>query len=93
MDSVPAGLDFDRFADWLAAQRNDMQPAAESIAPPITTAMIALRRNPAVRFATMSGSGATCVGLVRDMGAARQVARAIQVGEMAWWVAPAQLLS
>ncbi len=93
MDSVPAGLDFDGFADWLAAQRNDMQPAAESIAPPITTAMTALRRNPAVRFATMSGSGATCVGLVRDMGAARQVARAIQVGEMAWWVAPAELLN
>ncbi len=93
MDSLPDGLDFDGFAKWLAAQRNDMLAAAVTIAPPITAALTALRRNPAVRFATMSGSGATCIGLVRDMGAARQVARAIQVGEMAWWVVPAEMLN
>ncbi len=93
MDVLPAGLEFDGFTDWLTTQRNDLQAAAETIAPVIATVLTALRRAPAVRYATMSGSGATCVGLVSDMATARQVARAIQVSEMAWWVAPAEMLS
>ncbi len=93
MTPMVPGLDFDGFATWLAAQRNDMQRAAESIAPEITKALALLRKMPAVRVAVMSGSGATCVGLVRDMAEARLVARAVQLSEMGWWVAPAPLLS
>jgi 4-diphosphocytidyl-2-C-methyl-D-erythritol kinase len=92
MDDLPQGLDFDGFADWLAAQRNDLQKPAASIAPEIATAIAALNAQPAVRFAGMSGSGATCFGLVRDMAAARMVARVIQVAHMTWWVAPAALM-
>ena len=51
-----------------------------------------LRRMPGVGAAVMSGSGATCVGVVPDIGTARQVARVIQVAEMGWWVAPVQML-
>lgn len=93
MTPLLPGLDFDGFATWLSHQRNDMQAAAEKIAPEITRALTLLRKMPAVRVATMSGSGATCVGLVKDMADARLVARAVQLSEMGWWVAPAPLLN
>ncbi|MBQ2261310.1 MAG: 4-(cytidine 5'-diphospho)-2-C-methyl-D-erythritol kinase [Loktanella sp.] len=92
MDDLPAGLDYDGFAAWLAGQRNDLQTPAQKIAPAITEAISALQAQPAVSFAGMSGSGATCFGLVKDMATARQVARVMQVAHMSWWVAPAALL-
>ena len=92
MDDLPLGLDYDGFAQWLSAQRNDLQAPAETIAPEITHAIAALRALPAVSFAGMSGSGATCYGLVKDIATARQVARRMQVAHMNWWVAPAAVL-
>jgi 4-diphosphocytidyl-2-C-methyl-D-erythritol kinase len=92
MTPIPDKFDFDGFADWLSQQRNDLLEPACSIAPQIATALERLRRIPAVRVAGLSGSGATCWGLVRDMAQARQAARAVQVSEMSWWVAPAQVL-
>jgi 4-diphosphocytidyl-2-C-methyl-D-erythritol kinase len=92
MDDLPHGLDYDGFAQWLSAQRNDLQAPAESIAPEIAQAIAALRALPAVSFAGMSGSGATCYGLVKDMATATQVARRMQVAHMNWWVAPAAVL-
>lgn len=93
MDEMPEALDYPGFVEWLAAQRNDLQAPAEAIAPEIARALNRLRAMPGVDLALMSGSGATCIGLTRDMGRARQVARAIQLSEMGWWVAPAPLLS
>ncbi|MBM1220372.1 4-(cytidine 5'-diphospho)-2-C-methyl-D-erythritol kinase [Ponticoccus sp. SC2-23] len=92
MPGLPSGLDFKGFCDWLSTTRNDLQPPAETIAPGIVKAITLLRRQPEVACAVMSGSGATCVGLVPDFGAAQKVARAIQVAEMGWWVAPAPML-
>lgn len=92
MDDLPLGLDYDGFAQWLSAQRNDLQAPAETIAPEIAHAIAALRALPAVSFAGMSGSGATCYGLVKDIATARQVARRMQVAHMNWWVAPAAVL-
>ena len=93
MAPMPDHWDFDRFAAWLNHQRNDLQPGAEAIAPEITQALTKLRQLPGVAAAVMSGSGATCVGLVRDMGASRAAARAMQVAHMGWWVVPAALLN
>lgn len=93
MDDMPEGLDFDGLCDWLGRHRNDMAAAAQSLAPEIGQAMEALNRQALIRFATMSGSGATCVGLARDMDHARRAARAIQVGNMGWWVVPAPCLT
>ncbi|MGR3465759.1 4-(cytidine 5'-diphospho)-2-C-methyl-D-erythritol kinase [Limimaricola sp.] len=93
MDALPAGLDYAGLIEWLGAQRNDLQAPAEAIAPEIARALKRLRAMPGVDLALMSGSGATCIGLTRDMGRARQVARAIQLSEMGWWVAPAPLLN
>ena len=92
MDDLTLGLDYDGFVQWLSAQRNDLQAPAETIAPEIAHAIAALRALPAVSFAGMSGSGATCYGLVKDIATARQVARRMQVAHMNWWVAPAAVL-
>ena len=93
MAELPDRLDYEGFLEWLRTQRNDLQAPAEAIAPEIARALKRLRAMPGVDLALMSGSGATCIGLTRDMGRARQVARAIQLSEMGWWVAPAPLLS
>lgn len=92
MGTLPTAMDFDKFAAWLSQQRNDLEAPARSIAPQVDDALKALGRMPQVVHAGMSGSGATCYGLVRTIGDARQVARTLQVGNMGWWVAPAPLL-
>ena len=92
MSELPEGLDYDGFVSWLIAQRNDLQAPAQAIAPEIADAIAKLKSLPAVSFAGMSGSGATCFALVKDMATARHVARIVQVAKMDWWVAPAELL-
>ncbi len=80
------------FADWLKTLRNDLQAPAEKLAPPIGEALETLRRTPGVLAAVMSGSGATCVGITKDAGVARNAARIIQLARLGWWVAPAPLM-
>lgn len=92
MDRLPADLDPAGFAAWLTTQRNDLQPPAMAHAPAIQTAIDRLNRIPTVMFAGMSGSGATCFGLTKNMADARYAARVIQVAEMGWWVTPAEIL-
>lgn len=92
MEPLPAGLDFDNFAQWLTRQRNDLLAPASAVAPEVSEAIAKLRAQPGVAVAGMSGSGATCYGLVRDMATARRVAKVVQVSQMNWWVAPATIL-
>ncbi|MCG3269372.1 4-(cytidine 5'-diphospho)-2-C-methyl-D-erythritol kinase [Yoonia sp. I 8.24] len=92
MTPMPDGADYDAFVAWLREQRNDMQAAAQAIAPEISTVLAKLNSLPGVSVAGMSGSGATCFGLVKDMATARHVARIVQVSQMDWWVAPAEVL-
>ena len=93
LPSVPEMRKPEDFAAWLKTVRNDLQAPAERIAPPVGEALALLRRAPGVLAAVMSGSGATCVGICKDAGAARTAARAIQVARQSWWVAPAPLLA
>ena len=67
-------------------------PPALAIAPEVDAVLKKLRSMPKVAHAAMSGSGATCYGLVSNLADARQVARVIQVAHMGWWVAPAAVL-
>lgn len=92
MGPLPQGLDYDGFVGWLRMQRNDLQRPAENIVPEIGAVIAKLGSFPGVSVAGMSGSGATCFGLVKDMATARHVARIIQVAHMPWWVAPAPVL-
>jgi 4-diphosphocytidyl-2-C-methyl-D-erythritol kinase len=92
MEDMPSDLTLPQFVQWMGQARNDLGPPAESIAPEVTAVLARLRRTPGVLFAVMSGSGATCVGITKDMAAARSAARAIQLNEMGWWVVPAAML-
>lgn len=92
-DLPPGRLSPEAFAAWLGTCRNDLQAPAEALAPPVSEALAQLRRTPGVLFATMSGSGATCVGVTRDMATARTAGRAIQIARPRWWVAPAPMLT
>ncbi|MBB5723053.1 4-diphosphocytidyl-2-C-methyl-D-erythritol kinase [Loktanella ponticola] len=92
MDPLPQNLSFADFSEWLAKQRNDLQAPAIKTTPAVQSALDLLIKNPAVTFAGMSGSGATCFGLTKNMAAARQAARVIQVAQMGWWVTPAEVL-
>jgi 4-diphosphocytidyl-2-C-methyl-D-erythritol kinase len=64
--------------------RNDLQPAACSLAPMIGDALDALAAQPGCLLARMSGSGATCFGLFASAEVARQVAQGIR--REGWWV-------
>lgn len=92
MTNLTEGLDFKSFVAWLKAQRNDLLPPARVLAPDIDAALGKLAAQPAVQHVGMSGSGATCWALVKNMADARHVARAVQVSEMSWWVVPAEVL-
>ena len=92
MAHIPSGMDFDGLCDWLTRQRNDLLIPARALTSGVDEALNKLASMPQVKHTFMSGSGATCVGLVRNMTHAQQVARVIQVSEMNWWVAPARML-
>jgi 4-diphosphocytidyl-2-C-methyl-D-erythritol kinase len=67
----------------LAGLRNDLQPAALALHPPIAQALAALESDPACLLARMSGSGATCFGLYA--GAAAAARAASLVARPGWW--------
>ncbi|NAZ37646.1 4-(cytidine 5'-diphospho)-2-C-methyl-D-erythritol kinase [Rubellimicrobium sp. CFH 75288] len=93
LPALPALAGAEDLAGWMMSARNDLQAPAEALAPPVAEALALLRRAPGILAACMSGSGATCIGLAADMGAARRAARTIQLARQGWWVAPAPLLS
>jgi 4-diphosphocytidyl-2-C-methyl-D-erythritol kinase len=73
-------------------QRNDLQPPAKAIAPQIGTTIAVLEMLPEVAFAGMSGSGATCFAVVRDLDAAQRVVGQMQTAHPDWWIASAAVL-
>lgn len=85
--------DAQALAGWLAQQtRNDLEPPAQTLAPPIATVLAALRATPGCLLARMSGSGATCFGLFAAEPEARSAATRLVTAEPGWWVAPAPVL-
>ena len=75
------GVDGGPLGDWREG-RNDLEPAAISLAPEIAEVLTWLQRRPGAEFVRMSGSGATCFALFADE-AARDVAAATVPGQ--WW--------
>ncbi len=88
---LPHWPDAAALATFLHGQRNDLEPAALTIAPPVGAALAALRAAPGCLIARMSGSGATCFGLFADAAAARSAAARIGAAQTGWWVAAAGL--
>jgi 4-diphosphocytidyl-2-C-methyl-D-erythritol kinase len=96
-DHAPMPRDLPRLADvaelaaFLAMMRNDLEPAAVSLAPVIARVRAALSAQPGCLISRMSGSGATCFGLFPDPLTAAAAAAALRRAEPAWWVASADL--
>lgn len=88
---LPAIPRFAGLADlrgWLGTTRNDLEPAALSLAPVIGQVLSALTGTGA-GFARMSGSGATCFGLYETPAAARIAATALK--QHGWWAVATEL--
>lgn len=88
-DPLPCFADAQALTDWLATQRNDLEPPARALAPEVNVALAALATAPGCRLARMSGSGATCFGLFADRAAALNAAQAL--ARPAWWVRATRL--
>lgn len=77
--------------DWLRATRNDLEPAAETIAPSIGAVRAALAAQPGCAFSRMSGSGATCYGLFEAEADALAAVAELRRAQPGWWAAAAPL--
>lgn len=71
-----------------ASCRNDLSPPALAVAPVIGEVIAALQNKPGLRFARMSGSGATCFGIFTSNAAAEAAAHDIAAAYPGWWVRP-----
>ncbi len=90
---LPPGTGFSdlgALTDYLAATRNDLEPPARALAPAIAESLAAMEGNGA-RFARMSGSGATVIGLFDDDEGAAAAARTISRAHPDWWVSATRL--
>lgn len=74
---------------FVAAQRNDLEPAAVAVAPAVAETLAALGAQPGCGAARMSGSGATCFGVFPAETAALAASAALRRARPGWWVAAA----
>ncbi len=91
-DALPHWPDAVAMSAFLAAQRNDMEPAAMAMAPVIADVKAALAAQRGCLLARMSGSGATCFGLFGNAETAAAAAGNITRAHAGWWVAGAPML-
>jgi 4-diphosphocytidyl-2-C-methyl-D-erythritol kinase len=75
----------------LSSMRNDLEAAGADLAPQVAAVLSALNNLEQVRLARMSGSGATCFGLVDDRVTAHQLAERLRNAHPHWWVCAARL--
>lgn len=81
-------IDIENPPDW----RNDLTDAASAGAPEIKNVLAALNAEPCFSAVRMSGSGATCFGLVTNRATANAAAARLSVRNPTWWVKAASLL-
>jgi len=88
---LPRWKDAAALTEWLATQRNDLEAPAIAHAPVIAEVLSALNGCEGVTLARMSGSGATCFGLLPTAEAAAQAAEQLAQAHPAWWVQATKL--
>lgn len=88
-DTAFSGLDEGR-TDF-ASCRNDLVAPTRALAPVIDEVIAALDAEPGLRYARMSGSGATCFGIFRSLEAAKTAGRRIAGAHPQWWVMPTMI--
>lgn len=91
-EKVPEFGSVDALAEFLTAQRNDLQVTAIGLAPVIRLVLTDLVAIPGCLLARMSGSGATCFGLFRDQPGAEAAATRLRLFHPEWWVVAAPIL-
>jgi 4-diphosphocytidyl-2-C-methyl-D-erythritol kinase len=89
LPAPPAFPDSEALFAWLAAQRNDLEPAARRAVPLVGDTVAALAAQPGCHLARMSGSGATCFGLFATETPTLAAADALGRAHPSWWVAAA----
>jgi 4-diphosphocytidyl-2-C-methyl-D-erythritol kinase len=77
--------------EWLAGQRNDLQPPAIARAPAIADVLAAAAALPDVRLVRMSGSGATVFALFEAPAVAAAAGRLLSACRPDWWVRSTRL--
>lgn len=82
----PADMDLRSYVQALAAYRNDLEAPALALTPEIGRALDALRAEPGLLLARMSGSGPTCFGIFESDTAAEQAALRIADRKRKYWV-------
>jgi 4-diphosphocytidyl-2-C-methyl-D-erythritol kinase len=81
-------------AEALAAMRtlgNDLEPVASALMPAIAEIITELRRLSGVRYAALSGSGATVFAIVENATRAEQLADELIGRHPDWWIQDATL--
>jgi 4-diphosphocytidyl-2-C-methyl-D-erythritol kinase len=76
----------DHALDDIAVIGNDLEPAARALVPEIGDVLAVLRGEESVRYAALSGSGATCFALLEDWEQAESLAEKLAADWPAWWV-------
>ncbi len=78
--------------NFLKDTGNDLEAPALEIAPVIGDVLAALRAQPNVALARMSGSGATCFALFDNDEGATEGADAIKAAHPEWWVQEGRIM-
>lgn len=84
---APAWSGTEQALAGIAAAGNDLTEPAATIAPEIAEVSQILRADPRVRYAALSGSGATLFALTENAEEAAALADALQEKRPDWWVA------
>ncbi len=83
--------DMDALPGWLAAEPNDLQPAAISVAPDIARTLELLAATGRPSLVRMSGSGASCFGLYSSLDEAMAAATMLRAALPDWTIVPVRL--
>ena len=86
MSTVPDFQD-PNWMTWLSEQRNDLEQAAISQAPVIARVLEKLGNGQGCLLARMSGSGATCFAIMKDLASRDALANELTRLYPDWWVA------
>lgn len=89
--SIPSNANTTETIDALSRARNDLEAPAIELVPEIKEVLTCLRADSRVRLARMSGSGATCFGLVDDFSIAQNLVQLLSEEHTQWWITATQL--